>query len=123
MLTLLACWQPEPFVAPAPAQVEASDVLEGTAGAIEPGDEDQPEGDAEADPPPVPTDMEVEPWKGRTVGRPLTLVGDDGAVVTVIAEEGVAVTVLMEGAERLKVRCDGCRPPLEGWLQKRAVVR
>lgn len=136
LLTLFACWRPEPYVAPPPAQVEASDVLEGTAAAIEPGGADEGgdeavlgEGDAEPgpepepDPPPAPTDLAVEPWSGRTSGRPLTLVGDDGTVVMVIADDGVAVTVLMEGPERLKVRCDGCRPPLEGWLQRRAVVR
>lgn len=149
LLTLLACWSPEPFAAPAPAQVEASDVLEGTAGAIEPGGEaedgaeveqggdeepvlaaepgpdDEPDAAAEVEdaPPAPPTDLAVEPWSGHTSGRPLTLVGDDGAVVLVIADEAVAVTVLMEGPERLKVRCDGCRPPLEGWLQRRAVVR
>lgn len=136
LLILLACWRPEPYAAPAPAQVEASDVLEGTAGAIEPGGEaeaaeadigedaeaevgEEPEAVVE----PAPTDLAVEPWSARTSGRPLTLVGDDGSVVLVITEEGVAVTVLMEGPERLKVRYDGCQPPLEGWLQRRAVVR
>ncbi len=63
---------------------------------------------------------EIRPRSARTVGQPLTLVSDDGAPLQVIGD-GVVVTVLMEGPDRVKVRCDGCRPVQEGWLQRRAV--
>ena len=142
MLWLLACWQPPPAVPPAPAQVEASDVLEGSAAEIRPGaagDEAAPEGEvategeaegeaapegegepAVAGPPPAVT---VKPWGGKTVGSPITIVDDLGAAVQVIRGAPVAVVVLMEGEDRLRVRCDGCVPVVEGWLQKSAVVR
>lgn len=139
---VLACWQPDAYAPPPPAQVEASDVLEGTASQIVPGapavdsaepeaapdsaadgpgDSAEPEVEAPA-PPPPPVAVAVSPWAGRTVGRPLTLVDDAGAPLRVLGD-AVAVTVLMEGDDRVKVRCDGCSPPVEGWLQKRAVQR
>jgi len=156
---LTACWQPEPYVAPPPAQVEASDVLAGTADQITPGGEPsgeagageagvageaEPEGEApsaeagaageagageadageaEVEAPPVPTDLPVEPYVAHTIGRPITIVGDDGAPLQVITAQGAKVTVLAEGPERVKVHCDDCRPEVEGWLQKRVVAR
>ncbi|MSQ00583.1 MAG: hypothetical protein EXR71_01660 [Myxococcales bacterium] len=128
VLFLLGCWQPDAYAPPPPAQVEASDVLAGTAAAIErPArvDGDAPEeagppapADDQAVSPPVAED--IRPRSARTVGKPLTLVGDDGAPLQVVGD-GIAVTVLMEGADRVKVRCDGCRPVQEGWLQRGAV--
>lgn len=162
ILTLVAaCWSPAPYTPPPPAQVEASDVLEGTADTIrppgDPGADDAPEAtppeaageppddpadaaadpdpdaadpdpgepdaDAAADPPPAPTDLPVDPYAAHTVGRPVTLVGDDGVPLVVLTTENVAVTVLAEGPERLKVRCTGCTPQVEGWLQRRVVAR
>lgn len=150
MLWLLGCWQPPAVVPPAPAQVEASDVLEGSAEEIRPGaagDEAAPEGEGAAEgeavpegeagaegegapegegepgvagPPPA---VAVKPWGGRTVGSPITIVDDLGAAVQVVRGAPVAVVVLMEGEDRLRVRCDGCVPVVEGWLQKSAVAR
>ena len=140
---LTACWQPEPYVAPPPAQVEASDVLAGTADQIVPGAAEAGAGEAEAEAepageagaaggegeveapeaPPTPTDLPVQPYVAHTVGRPITIVGDDGAPLQVITAQGAKVTVLAEGPERVKVHCDDCRPEVEGWLQKRVVVR
>ncbi len=154
LVVWLGCWQPESYTPPPAAQVEASDVLEGTAGEIQPpsaaeatpdgegaadeapaaadpaaeaaGDEADASADGEAadevEEPAPPVAVAVAPWKGRTVGRPLTLVGDDGTPLQVV-EQGVAVTVLMEGEDRVKLRCDGCLPVVEGWLQKRNVLR
>jgi hypothetical protein len=143
---LIGCWQPPTTQPPAPLQVEASDVLEGTADEITPGAElpDGPaaadgevadgdeaaDGDADAggpevpeapDPPAAPPAVDVEPWLGHTVGSPLTLVDDVGAVVQVVRGGPVAVRVLQEGPDRVKVRCEGCLPVVEGWLQKSAV--
>jgi len=150
LVVWLGCWQPESYTPPPAAQVEASDVLEGTAGEIQPPSaaEATPAGEGAADEAPAadepsvadeagtaaddaadevvapapPVAVAVSPWKGRTVGRPLTLVGDDGTPLQVV-EDGVAVTVLMEGEDRVKLRCDGCLPVVEGWLQKRNVLR
>lgn len=150
MLWLLGCWQPPETLPPAPVQVEASDVLEGSADEIKPG---APAGEEEADPtaaepgaephadvveaegepdptaaveveaPVVPVARTVDPWRGRTVGSPITIVDDLGAPVQVVRGAPVAVVVLMEGEDRLKVRCEGCLPVVEGWLQKTAVAR
>ncbi len=125
VLFLLACWQPDAYAPPPPAQVEASDVLAGTAAEIEPPAvleaAEEPEAVGEA--PGGGEDAEVDhvrPRPARTVGKPLTLVSDYGAPLQVLGD-GVAVTVLEEGPDRVKVRCDGCRPVQEGWLQRRAV--
>jgi hypothetical protein len=153
MLWLLGCWQPPETLPPAPVQVEASDILEGSAGEIKPwaptedGEADptaaeagaEPEAEvveAEGDPDPtaeaeapeveapvVPVARTVDPWRGRTVGSPITIVDDLGAPVQVVRGAPVAVVVLMEGEDRLKVRCEGCLPVVEGWLQKTAVAR
>lgn len=154
MLWLLGCWQPPPVVPPAPAQVEASDVLEGSAAEIQPGaageeaapegegaaegeaapeEEGAPEGEAEGEgeaapegEPAVagpPAAVAVKPWSAKTVGSPITIVDDLGAAVQVIRGAPVAVVVLMEGEDRLRVRCDGCVPVVEGWLQKSAIAR
>ena len=68
MLWLLACWQPPATVPPVPVQVEASDVLEGTADEIRPGGAEVPEGlgAAEGDDPEVEDDVEdrmIERWE------------------------------------------------------------
>lgn len=160
MLWLLGCWQPPAVVPPTPAQVEASDVLEGSAEEIRPGAPDHEqaaaegepaaaeaaglageegapeeegaaegegsgelEGAGEAAPPGPPPAVAVKPWQGRTVGSPLTIVDDLGAALQVIRGAPVAVVVLMEGEDRVRVRCEGCLPVVEGWLQKSAVVR
>ena len=109
LLVFLACWQPDPYAPPPPAQVEQSDVMGGTAPDILPPEVATPAEDGE-----------VRPRSALTVGQPLTLVSDYGAPLQVLGD-GVAVTVLMEGSDRVKVRCDGCRPVQEGWLQRRAV--
>ena len=143
LLLIAACWQPTPFAAPPPAQVEASDVLEGTAAGIRPGEEAGPppeeagpEGeDAAGEPEPAPGEddppdppapavaHDVAPWKGHTVGTPVSLVGDDGKPLQVLRVAGASVTVLQEGEDRLKVRCDDCRPVVEAWVQRRLVER
>jgi hypothetical protein len=68
-------------------------------------------------------DTEVRPYKAFTVKTPLSIVDDAGQPVTVLAKPGVAVTVLAEGSLRVKVRCDGCDPVVEGYLQASAVQR
>ena len=117
-LSLLSCWQPEPFPAPEPAQVEAGDEVEG----IE--EEGEPLAEEEEEEPPAPAVAEeVSPWAGYTLGTPLTLVADNGSVIRVLAQEHMAVTVLREGPDRVKVRCDACTPIVEGWLQRHAVIQ
>jgi hypothetical protein len=131
---------------PSPVVVEATDVLEGTADQIRPGAEPSeaeadaapdaeaaaedeaageavPGGDDPAPPPAAPVAVEVAPWPAHTVGSPLSLVNDAGETVRVLRGPPVAVVVLMEGEDRVKVRCEGCEPPAEGWLQRTAVAR
>ncbi len=136
MLLVLGCWQPPDVQPPPPVQVEASDVLDGTAGEIAPeAEEGEGEGEAEEDAeeaeptaeepavPAPPVAAAVSPWMGRTVGSPLTLVDDAGSPVYILRGPSAAVVVLMEGEDRVRVRCEACLPVVEGWLQKSAVSR
>jgi hypothetical protein len=68
-------------------------------------------------------DAPVQPWTGHTVGTPLSLVDDLGRAIAVIGLPGTKVTVLTEGSLRMKVRCDGCDPQVEGYIQRDKVQR
>lgn len=127
VLVLFGCWQPGDYLPPQP---------EGLAAAVAPGGADvAPEGEAGDDPPDADAEADadegtdraaaaVDPYGAHTLGSPLTLVDDVGAVVQVLPVPNTAVTVLEEEpGVRRRVRCDGCTPVVEGWLQWDRVER
>jgi hypothetical protein len=124
VLVLLACWQPAPYTPPPAPEVEAEEVLSADEAENEEADAaDEPPTEAgvnEEDPPTKPAfdDVPVKPYRGYTVGTPLSLVDDVGQLVATIGTPGTNVTVLAEGSVRVKIRCDGCSPVVEGYLQK-----
>lgn len=66
-------------------------------------------------------DVLVKPYRAYTVGTPLSIVNDVGQLLATVGQPGTKVTVLAEGSLRVKVRCDGCSPVVEGYLQKERV--
>lgn len=83
---------------------------------------DQPESAKDA--PPLPPDFDdvmVKPYRAYTVGTPLSIVNEVGQLIATVGQPGTKVTVLAEGSVRVKVRCDGCSPVVEGYLQKERV--
>lgn len=114
-----ACWQPGDYVPPVPEDMTlvediAPEELELEASEAAPEGEAPP---AEAEEPEAPV-SDMEPWKGLTVGAPLSLVDARGQVVQVLAVPKMEVLVLAEEAPvRRWVRCTSCTPEVEGWLQ------
>lgn len=68
-------------------------------------------------------DQPVRPYTAFTLRTPLSIVDDAGQPVAVIAKPGTEVEVIAEGELRVKVRCTGCSPVVEGYLQADAVQR
>lgn len=146
MLFLVACWQPTAYPTPPPPQVTAAELMEAqtvtpddgsptaseqpteTPAAIEGADENDTARQA-ASPDPETTgplglsfdDVLVKPYRAYTVGTPLSVVNEFGQLVATIGTPGTRVTVLAEGSLRVKIRCDGCSPVVEGYLQKERV--
>lgn len=129
-LTLLgACWQPDPWTPPPPppeavdamAVADAGDEAgeptdEGDEGAAGEGDTGEAEGDDVAEAPPP-----IDPWKGRLLQAPVTLVDDNGKPLLVVGKD-VEVEVRAAEPHRLKVFCAACTPPTEGWVQVQVVA-
>ena len=115
---------------------ELAEGEEGSPGDDPPGDDppgDDPPGDEEqadaniddtvADATADFGDQPVRPYTAFTLRTPLAIVDDAGQPLAVIAKPGTEVEVIAEGTLRVKVRCVGCSPVVEGYLQADAVQR
>jgi len=65
---------------------------------------------------------EVTPFDALTRTLPITLVDKRGAQVLVFDGLGTGVSVTRLLPDRALVTCTGCRAPVEGWLQRSALL-
>lgn len=65
---------------------------------------------------------ETAPFDALTRTTPITLVDQRGAQVLVIDGLGTRVSVTRLLSDRALVTCTGCRAPVEGWLQRGALL-
>ena len=131
MLLLLGCWAPDAYTPPPPPP-EAVEAMEALAQAPEPEAEPEaaepevaePEATEPEDEPEAPVAPAMEPYKGRVITSPSTIVDDFGKPLVVLNKAMVAVEVRAEESPiRRKVFCADCKPAVEGWIQWSAVVR
>lgn len=61
------------------------------------------------------------PFTARTRISPTSLVDERGQVLLVLEAVGVQLEVQQVLGERARVRCTGCRAPVEGWVQRSAL--
>lgn len=107
----LACWRPDPALAP-PPPVPMPELELATP----------PEVAAEA-PPAEPEAPAIDPYPAVTLTRPVTVVDDWGTPLTTIEVAGWPLEVISEEAIRIRVRCPTCTPAVEGWVQPGRVGR
>jgi hypothetical protein len=129
MWLLLGCWQPGAYLPPVPENLArlAADEATPAEEAGTPADEEAAPEDAPADgvpaeeapaEPEAPAPPPPDAYASHTVGAPLTIVDDVGKPVTVLTASRTEVIVLLEEPPvRKRVRCTGCVPQAEGWLQ------
>lgn len=82
------------------------------------GDSAEADDDAVAEAPAYPP---IDPWQGRLLQAPVTLVDDFGKPLLVVGKD-VHVEVRAAEPHRLKVFCAECTPPTEGWVQVQVVA-
>lgn len=119
LAALLACWRPDPALAPPPPVPLPDLELPGEGEAPE-EEADEEEAEAPPAPPPAPP---IDPYPAVTLTRPVTLVDDFGKALTTIETVGWPVEVVAEEPIRVKVRCPTCTPAVEGWVQPGRVGR
>ena len=130
LATLAGCWRPEPYTPPPPPFAAEGDAS--AEGGSEPptggGASDEEDTRALApgeDPEDIPSEdaPTFARYTARTVQGPVTIVDDWGKNLVVIGEAGVLLEVRGEESFRMRVRCETCDPPVEGWLQPHLLER
>lgn len=123
LILLLACWRPSAYVPPEPPPEAVAAMTE------EPAEEkaEAEKGDEKAEPEEEKPEEEekpaMEPYLGKILTSPATLVDDFGRPVLVIEKAQTQVEVRAEEDIRKKVYCGACVPAGEGWIQANLVER
>lgn len=94
-----------------PAEEAVAEAPEETT--AEAGDPEEPEEEKPA----------MQPYAGRVITSPATLVDDLGRPVLVIEKAPTQVEVRAEEDIRKKVYCGSCKPVGEGWIQASLVEK
>lgn len=122
LLALLACWSPDPTLAPTlpPAEGDPVEDAPDEPVAVDGVAPDEP---PEEPPPPEPPEATpFDEYVAYTTASPVSIVDEQGRPLAIIAKVGTPLEVQTEEEIRTRVYCATCSPPAEGWVQKTVVT-